>query len=107
MSSCPRCNTPQSWRQLILIAALYSTHCSGCGKNLRLSRASRTIGLACGVAAGFVIGHALRTAPWGLNLTVIAVTVFGVSSLVSLACAKLRPAQEDGIVVDSQPPDSD
>jgi F0F1-type ATP synthase assembly protein I len=82
-------------------------HCSGCGKNLKLSRASRAIGIVCGVAAGCLIGHALRKAPWGLNLTVIAATVFAIATLVSLACAKLRPAERNGIVVDFQSPDGD
>ncbi len=105
MYSCPQCKTPQSWRQLIRIAATSSGHCPGCGKNLKLSRVSRTIGIVCGVVAGCVVGHSLRTAPLALNLTAIVLTVFAGATLVALGCARLRVAPEDGIVVDIQSPD--
>jgi hypothetical protein len=91
---------------MILLVALSSLRCTGCAKNLRLSRMSRALGIVVGVAGGYIVGHALRQQPWIANLTAIAITVALVATVVSLACAKLRVTSEDGIEVDLHSSDS-
>jgi hypothetical protein len=93
--ACPLCFTKVP-RTLVLTHGDELT-CPSCGAPLELSRASRVLGAACGLAAGFLAARAI----WSLNLrgrwalpVVAAVFVYGIFSaavLYFLADLMVRP----------------